>query len=216
MSFQELVQSAQLHFPKLLIKYKNESLLMKILGKIMFFNKDFMKSYTTTIGSTIYYPNETFIKSRPVSSNTILLHELVHINDSKKITSLVYSFLYLFPQILILLFFPLLFVSWKVALLALLFAAPLPAYFRMNFEKRAYFTSLYVLNEYGKKLNFNPSLDKQKYDFVTQFKGSSYYWMWYFSGIEKDFDDAIEKIRNNERPFEDPIFDILDQLIANS
>ena len=216
MSFQALVQSAQLHFPKLLIKYKDESLLMKILGKMMFFNKDFMKSYTTTIGSTIYYPNETFIKSRPVSSNTILLHELVHINDSNKFTSLLYSFLYLFPQILILLFFPLLFVSWKLALLALLFAAPLPAYFRMNFEKRAYFTSLYVLNEYGKKLNFNPSLDKQKYDFVNQFKSSSYYWMWYFNGIEKDFDDAIVKIRNNERPFKDPIFDILDELIANS
>src|SRR4030043_385107 len=110
MSFQTLVQSAQTHFPNLKIKYKDESLLMKILGKLMFFNKGFMTSYTTTIGSTIYFPNSNFVKARPISSSVILLHELVHLYDNSKFTAPLFSFLYLFPQILVLLFFPLLFI----------------------------------------------------------------------------------------------------------
>lgn len=213
MSFQTLVQSSQTHFPKLKIKYKDESLLMKIIGKIMFFNKSFMTSFTTTLGSTIYYPNSNFVKARPISSSVILLHELVHIHDSNKFTVPLFSLLYACPQVLVLLFFPLLFVSWKIALCTLLFAAPIPAYFRMYFEKRAYFTSLYALSQLGKKLNFEPSLDRQRADFVSQFKTSSYYWMWPFGNLDKQFDDAITKIRNNERPFEDPVFNILDNLI---
>lgn len=216
MSFQSLVQSAQTHFPKLKIKYKDESLLMKTLGKIMFFNKEFMTSYTTTIGSTIYYPNRNFIKARPISSSVILLHELVHVSDAKKYTLPLFSLLYACPQILTLLFFPLLFLSWKIALVALLFATPLPAYFRMKFEKRAYMTSLYALSELGKKLNFDPALDRQREDFQTQFKTSSYYFMWPFGDLNKQFDDALVKIRNNERPFEDPVFDILDELVKAS
>lgn len=216
MSFQTLVESAQSHFPKLKIKYKDESLLMKILGKIMFFNKNFMTSYTTTVGSTVYYPNSNFVKARPISASVILLHELVHIYDSNRLTFPLFTFLYASPQLLALLFFPLLFVSWKIALFALLFAAPLPSYFRMYFEKRAYLTSLYALNAVGKKLNFNPALDKQRDDFLTQFKTSSYYFMWPFGNLNKQFNDALDKIHNNERPFEDSVFDVLDELIVNS
>jgi len=68
----------------------------------------------------------------------------------------------------------------------------------------------------GKKLNFDPTLDRQKEDFETQFKSSSYYFMWPFGNLNKQFDDALVKIRNNERPFEDPVFDILDELISVS
>jgi hypothetical protein len=213
MSFQTLVQSAQSYYPNLKIKYKDESLLMKTIGKIMFFNKSFMTSFTTTLGSTIYYPNSNFVKARPISSSVILLHELVHVHDANKFTMPLFSFLYACPQILVLLFFPLLFVNWYVALGALLFAAPLPAYFRMYFEKRAYFTSLYALNKLGKKLNFDPALDRQKADFVNQFKSSSYYWMWPFGNLDKQFEDAMVKIRNDERPFNDSVFDILDDLV---
>lgn len=216
MSFQTLVQSAQTHFPDLKIKYKDESLLMKIMGKFLFFNKEFMTGYTTTLGSTIYYPSRSFIKARPVSSAVVLLHELVHVHDSKKFTTPLFALLYTSPQILVLLFFPLLFIGWKIALLALLFALPLPSFFRMHFEKRAYLTSIYALSEIGKKMNFNPVLDRQKSSFLDHFKTSSYYFMWPFSGLGDQFDAAVVKIRNNERPFEDPVFDILDELIANS
>jgi hypothetical protein len=215
MSFQALISSAQQYFPDLKIKYKNKSTLMWIMGKLLFFNKDFMTSYTTTIGSTIYYPTESSTKVRPISSATILLHELVHINDAKKFTKPLFGFLYLTPQILALLCIPLFFLSWKIALpLLLLFMAPVPSFFRMHFEKKGYLSSLYVLNALGNKLNFDPELDQQKETFIKQFTGSYYYFMWPFNNLNKEFDECMNKIKAGGRPFEDPVFDILDDLIS--
>ena len=216
MSFQSTVQCAQTHFPNLKIKFKNESLLMKIIGKLLFFNKGFMTDYTTTIGSTVYFPSQAFLASRGTSSIVILLHELVHINDANKLNPFIFSFLYLFPQLLVLTFFPLLFISFKLALLSLIFILPIPAYFRMYFEKRAYMTSLYSLYRLGKKMNFNPLLETQKKYFIEQFKGLTYYFMWPFKSIETKIDEALVKITNNERPFEDNVFDILDNIIDNN
>jgi hypothetical protein len=212
MSFQNLVQATQKYFPDLQIKYKTDSTLMKILGKILFFNKSFTTSYTTTVGSTIYYPTQSFVKTRPVAAAIILLHEIVHIYDSSKISKILFGLLYLCPQILALLFFPMLLVSWKVALPFLILAAPLPAIFRMYYEKRAYLASLYVLHRLGKKLNFDPMLEDQKSNFIEQFKGSYYYFMWPFGNLDKEFDQALVKVKADQRPFEDPAFDILDNL----
>lgn len=212
MSFKNLVQSTQKHFPKLQIEYKNKSSLMKLIGNIIFFNPSFMSSYTTTIGNTVYYPYESFVKTRPISAAIVLLHEVVHMYDSKRLSKLLFGFSYLFPQILVLLFIPLLLVSWKIALITLLFAAPFPSYFRMYYEKRAYISSLYVINTLAKRLTFDPMLDKQKEYFEEQFNGSYYYFMWPFSGLKKDFDEALVKIKNGQRPYEDPVFDILDDL----
>jgi|ERR1035437_4163522 hypothetical protein len=213
MLFQDIVQNAKQHFPNLQIKYKDSSLLMKILGTILFFNKSFMTDYTTTIGSTVYFPTESFVNTRPISSSMVLLHELTHLWDSKKISNILFTILYLSPQSLILLALPLLLVSWKIALLFLIFAAPIPSYFRMYFERRAYFASLYVMSKLGKKLNFDPELNKNKDYFVEQFKGPFYYFMFPFNSINKDFDAALIKINNNKRPFESLVFDILDDLI---
>jgi hypothetical protein len=38
--------------------------------------------------------------------------------------------------------------------------------------------------------------------------------MWTFNGLNKSFDQGIEKIKNDQRPYEDPIFDILDDLMT--
>jgi hypothetical protein len=216
MSFKEVVEAATKYFPNLTIKYKDKSLLMKIISKVLFFNKDFNYAYTTTLGSNIYYPSESFVKIRPISSIIILLHELIHINDSNKIGTLVFSMLYMFPQILVLLFFPMLLVSWKIALLFLLFALPLPAYFRMKYEKRAYIVSMYSLTMLSKKLSFEHNLDKQKDEFVKHFKNSDYYYMWIFGNIQKEFDDAALKIKDGKYPFEDPIFQVINDLISKS
>jgi hypothetical protein len=215
MSFQDLVQASQKYFPDLQIKYKTDSTLMKLLGKLLFFNKSFMTSYTTTVGSSVYFPSQPFVKVRPISAAIILLHELVHVKDSKKISQPIFGALYLSPQILIFLLIPLLFVSWKIALPFLVLAAPIPSFFRMYYEKRAYIASLYVMSKLGKRLSFDPMLDKQKVYFENQFKGSYYYFMWPFSGgLNKDFDQAVEKIRADQRPFEDPVFDMLDDLVS--
>lgn len=216
MSFQTTVQASQKYFPNLQVKYKDQSFLMKSIGKVLFFNKTFMTDYTTTLGDTIYFPNQAFVKVRAISSTVILLHEIVHIKDSHKISKLLFSFLYACPQILVLLLIPLLFVSWKIALLALIFALPFPAIFRMYFEKRAYLSSLYTLQQLSIKMNFNPYLDKQKEYFLSQFKNSYYYYMWPFNNIRKDFDDAIAKIKAGQRPYNDSVFDILDDLILQA
>ncbi len=215
MSFQNLVQAAQKYFPDLQVKYKDQSALMKFIGTLLFFNKEFMTQYATTIGSTIYFPTETFTKAHPISSATIFLHELIHINDSKKITKPFFSFLYIFPQVLSILLIPLLFINWKIALPFIIFLAPFPAYFRMYYEKRAYLASLYCLNMLSKKLSFAINLDIQKSDFVSRFKGSTYYFMWPFSNIDTIFNTAVNDILQGKRPYEDPIFDILDDLINN-
>ena len=214
MTFQDLVTAAQKDFPSLKIKYKDQSWFMKLIGILLFFNKSFMASYTTTIGSTVYFPNEGFVKSRPVSASTVLLHELVHVYDAKKYTTPLFSLLYMSPQIFVLLCLPLFLVSWKIALpLMILFALPIPSYFRMHFEKRAYLTSLYAINALAARLNFKPILASQEEAFLKQFKDSSYYFMWPFNNLQKDFDEGVAKIKDRKRPFEDPVFDILDKLI---
>jgi uncharacterized protein YihD (DUF1040 family) len=108
-------------------------------------------------------------------------------------------------------------ISWKIILpLILLCLLPLPAYFRMYFEKRAYISSLYVIKKLADKHGFNAKLDLRKEDFLSQFKDASYYFMWVFPGLRKEFDDALIKIKDNKRPFEDKVFDILDYLIDKS
>src|SRR6266699_1946330 len=138
MALDQLAQAARFYFPKLKIAYKDQTWWMRFLGKILFFNKKFMSNYTTTIGNTVYFPSQEFVRQRPISSIVVLLHELVHINDARQISSALFSFLYLTPQILTLLALPLwLLFGWKLGLLWIaLFISPLPSYFRMHFEKR--------------------------------------------------------------------------------
>lgn len=184
MSFEDLIETARQYFPHLQIKYKDQSTFMKILGKLLFFKKGFMSSYATTIGSTIYFPTESFVKNKPASAAVVLMHELVHLNDSNKWSRFLFSFLCITP-------------------------------FVLYFEKRAYLSSLYVINSLSKKLNFPPLLDAQKHIFENQFRYSFYHAIWDLKHIDDDFDQAVIKIKAGERPYEDPIFDTLDNLITS-
>lgn len=211
--FENALKLAQEKFPDLKVKYKNESLLMKIISYILFFNKDFMTSYTTVIGSTIYYPNAEKISQRPITSVSNLLHELVHINDSKKYSRFLFTFMYLFPQILFPLFLLLaIFGGWFFIIPAVICLLPIPAPFRMIFEKRAYIISLYTLYKLGQKFGFDPKLEQHCESYLSYFKDSSYYFMWFFD-MNKEFDNCLFKIKNNERPFVDSFFDDLDEII---
>ena len=213
MKLPDTVKRAQIYFPNLKIKYKDESWFMKLLGYILFFNKNFMTEYTTTIGSTIYFPSRAKVESKQLSSIVILLHELVHIYDSQKLTRLLFSFLYLTPQILAPLSILLWLFSWKLAIISIILLLPIPAYFRMYFERRAYAVSLYVLKRLGTKYNFPPLLSTNRDYFIKQFKNSEYYYMWVFKDIDVYFNDITIKIINNQRPYNDEIFNILDDLI---
>jgi len=185
--------------PTLNIKYKNNSLFMKILGFILFFNKDFMSKYTTTIGSTIYFPSKEFVEKNPIAKIITVSHEARHIVDSKRY-GVLFSILYLMPQLLALLLIPLLFVNVYLALFCLLFLLPLPAYFRMRFEILGYTMSLFVINELLKENNV--PLEKRKellYNKVNncneEFTSSKYYYMWPF-GVEDKLKKAVVKILN--------------------
>ena len=211
MDLQSTLNYSKKYFPNISIKYKDQSIFMKILGTILFFNKSFMDTYTTTIGSTIYFPNEDFVNKSQSAAIIILLHELVHIYDSKRFFNIIYNFLYLFPQILCLLSI-LAFVNIYF-LLFLLFLLPIPSP-RAYFEKRAYMAQLYLLNKLSKKFNGNVDLNKAAENMISTFTTSAYYWMQSFF-IKSTFQNALIKINNNEKPFEDPIFDILNDIAKN-
>jgi|SRR5579859_5951539 len=204
MNFQSLFSVIQQYFPKVKFKYKKESLIMKLIG---LFNPNFMINVVTRYKNTIYLP--LHLKSHPISNLIIILHKLVHLNDH----TFYYNILYFFPQILAILCLPLLLLNWKIFLLFLIICIlPWPAYFRMKYEKRAYLSSLYVLFSLSKKLNFDPHIKIHMNFFLQQFNNFYYYFMWPFN-LEKEFSQALDKIEKCQRPFEDPIFDLLDDII---
>lgn len=212
--FADIVSRAQKSFPALTIKYKDQSWLMKLLSKILFFSPNFM-DFTTTIGSTIYLPSEAKVKISPVSSTVVFLHELSHIFDNSK-EGPIFSFLYLFPQILALLAIPaFIFFGFKLALFFLLFLLPIPAYFRMKEERQAYVISLYVMNKLNTLYAYNIDLDQHKDVFISEFSNSNYYYMWPFASIKASFDADLEKLRSGENPDYDPdLYKMIDSVLT--
>lgn len=214
--FDDVVARAKQQFPNLQVKYKNKSTFMKIIGSIMFFNPLFMSQYFTTIGSTVYAPSQDYVTKYPNDSAEVFLHELVHVYDAQKRNKFLYGFLYMLPQILLLLSIPILFLfGWKFALISLIFLAPLPAYFRMIDERRGYTISVYVLSKFaqqGRDINWA----EQQAFFVPQFKGPAYYFAWPFSNIDTYFKNIILECRLNKRPseVEDTLLDIIDKIFS--
>ena len=213
----EVLQKVLSHFPDFKVKFKNESWLMRAIAFLMFFNKGFMKSFTTTLGNTVYFPSKDFVNVRPTSSLVILMHETVHMHDSKKMNKFLFSALYASPQILTLFAIPLFLLGFKfLALCSLLWLLPIPSPFRMWAEKRAYLASLYAMKKLGEKNNFTINLEVQSTFFLEQFKTANYYFMWPFKIFMSDFDEGLNKIQKGEKPFEDNVFDMLDEIVALS
>jgi hypothetical protein len=177
------------------IKSKDKSILMKIISFILFFNKDFMSSFVTTIGSNIYFPKD-YNFEKPAAIVTIA-HEVKHILDSRK--NKLFNILYLFPQILALFFIPALFLHWAFIFpLAIVLSPAIPAFFRASFEFEAYLISLFVINLFLKYQNFD---EKSRKDILMlnvermnkHFTGSAYYFMFIFS-LKNDFEKQISLI----------------------
>lgn len=179
------------------IAFKNESRLMRFLGKVLFFNKQFMTRYITTLFDTIYFPNKELFLKNVENSICIVAHEKVHIQQSKKLGGTpLYWAKYLFPQclaLLALLAIPLFFISWQLGVAALTFVfylAPLPAYWRMKLELEAYQVSLLARAILMEKDGFSKEIiikvlqnNIEFYD--KQFISSAYYYMWPFGAKEK-------------------------------
>lgn len=186
------------------IKFKNESLLMKIISTLLFFNKDFMSSYVTTIGKTVYFPSKEHFYKNEESSFIVLCHEAMHVNDSNKYTGLLFSFLYLFPQALFLFGFFGFLNPWMF--LCFFFLLPLPS-IRAYFEYRAYLVTLYVKN----KMNYRIYI----YDIIKQFTTSRYYWMFPFESLlEKKFAEKLLTVSYNKHPINDLFFIKIDKILS--
>jgi hypothetical protein len=188
------------------LKIKQKSLIMRFLGIILFFNRSFMDSFITVIGKTIYFPDnwETIIKiceahledgadeaDFPVVHTpearrlfAILCHEYVHQKDYKN--NKLFPILYVFPTIyaipgLIGLIVSFWHHEWILLSPFLLYAIPVPAYWRSYFEARGYATNTVLRTLlYGTPQRFSNSLSNF---YMEHFTSSSYYWMaghpWY-------------------------------------
>lgn len=197
------------------IVYKTDSKLMKMLSKVLFFNKNFLTEFSTTLGNTIYLTNKNYVKLHPITIKVTLAHELVHVKDFNKIG---YSFylLYGLPQILCLLtpLFLFLFPFWFSMFWLGLCLLPLPAYFRMQLEKKAYTFSiyaLYLLSEKGFAIDFEKNISS----YLENFHSTNYYWMWPF--FKKNyFYDILDRIRKGEKPiYTKDYYDMVEEVIMN-
>lgn len=112
---------------------KRSSVFMWIIAVILYpFNRRFMSDYTTTIFGRIYWPDSI----EPASAWRTLWHECVHRHQATRIGEPWFSLAYLFPAPLVVLALGAFLSPWW--LLALLCVAPLPAPWRVLWEREAY------------------------------------------------------------------------------
>lgn len=209
--------------PSFNLKYKDQSLLMKIISCILFFNKGFMTNFITTIGNTVYFTSQSDVEKNDIGSSIVLSHEFVHSMDAKK--NIFFKFLYLIPQILtpifIILFFILPsvfnFISLGFGIICLL---PLPAPWRTKYELRGYQMSLFAESEMAKEANY--SADDYDYlltscakTFNDNFTGAFYYWM-DRSGVMSEFNETITRIKTDDIVKDDSNYSIVREALKNS
>jgi len=206
--------------PGFRIAWKNESTFQKLVGLFAKpFNPDYCTKYTTTIGSTVYFPSRQFYELDPRRSFAILAHERVHLLDSKK-HPFWFPVSYAFPQIL---FLPLVvmgvvlafFVGWWSLLafgLALVTLGPWPAPGRVHWEQRGYAMSMAcAFWLFGGILSF------QKESIRKQFLGWAYFRMSWREAAVDDWLSRTEKsIRSGVLPVIDSTYgDVLKFLRAS-
>lgn len=184
------------------VRYKDQSLFMKLLGFLLFFNKKFMTGYVTTIGNTIYFPSKDFITENEESSIITLAHEVVHVAQAEKYGKVLFSLMYLFPQCLALLslgaIFAVLWLPMLWCLVFLVFVAPIPAPLRMKFEVGGYTMSLFMIGQIMRRRGVSTKkiseelLVRAVFMDTNNFKGPNYWFMWPFN-----LDDVFEKKIND-------------------
>jgi len=175
--------------PKFTIKNKaHPTGLYKVVAKIIgIFNKDLATSYITVINGECWYPATNFNEAGDKfvgyedGAIVVLAHETVHEYDRKKLGTIPFSFLYLFPQVLALLSLLAIFAIWSpwwlLCLLFLGFAAPVPSIGRTYLELRGY-----KVNMMHDRLLGGDAKSYANFISDAQFAGPAYYYMWPFKG----------------------------------
>ncbi len=143
--FEKLSALIKTKVPSFQNKTKDKSFLFqKILGPVVkLFNKEFLTDYITTLGATVYWPNEASMESDWAWK--VLAHEYVHILDNKR-NPIGFFTKYGLPQLLAILALGALGAFWSlwclVCLGFLLCLLPLPSMGRTWAEMRGYTMSM--------------------------------------------------------------------------
>lgn len=192
------------------IKIKNKDYPEGIYGIvsrfIKLFNKEVDKRYVTVLFGDVWIPGSWFDESGRLAKNEmqvieLLIHEMVHEEDRRRLGNLLFTFAYLFPQIIGFLgflsilspIFPK--AIWFLAFLV--FFLPLPAPGRAWLEIRGYRTNVAIAEIFNGK-QYSSSIARIIYN--KQFKGSAYYWMFPIGKkqIAKELVD-LEKLNTNQK-----------------
>lgn len=96
-TFDALLAEFQKALPGLTVRYKPDSLFMRMIGSILFFNPEFYARYATTFGSTVYMSSLQWVLDNPDSAKAVLAHEAVHVDDYRQ-HPITYTLGYAFPQ----------------------------------------------------------------------------------------------------------------------
>lgn len=174
---------------------KSDSLLMKAVALLLFFNKRFMTDYITTIGTTIYWPGASSLSGRNFKT---LFHEAQHAYDYKAFPPW-FILSYLSPQSLsVLSFFALLAFTgdlmWLWSLCWLIMLAPIPSVMRSYWEMRGYSCGL------ASDIWLKGEISEQSKDRIKKnFTSADYYYMWPFTrSMERRIEKAERKIRADD------------------
>jgi hypothetical protein len=209
-----LKQIEEKHKIKIQVLPKSQSKLLKTLRPIIeIFNKNYWDDYVTTLGNTIWVPENWLANNySTLSMIETIMHECVHIKQANEQSVFVHDVLYLFPQILfifsLLAFLAIPFgLNWLWALTFLLFLLPIPAPFRYQKELEAYrITILFLKHVY--KTETHDSWAEQS--IVEQMAGPSYYFAWPFKNL------IIKDLENEEALKKELYKEIIDFLKSNN
>jgi len=187
--FAKLVFYIEKQIPKFQLCSKENSVLMRFLSVILFFNKGFMTKYITTLYPRVYVPKLPWDSHTIESRIGVLAHEYVHLKDRKRWWWL-FDILYAAPQIFALLSIGAIWNLWW--LLALLFLLPLPSPGRAWLEFRAYKVTIAL---HWHLTGTKPSVPWLRDQFVRSY----YYWMWPFKkSVERHILNVIENVESGE------------------
>jgi len=200
--YEALVAWGRLQWRGFDVRFKDESWLMRTIGKLLFFNKKFMTGYTSTFRSAVYFPSKQWFEAvGHRHAYKVLAHELVHIHDSNREGHVVFGLKYLLPQIAALT--ALLAIFWSPwFLLALILALPLPSAGRKRAEMRGYAMSMAV--------NFwrhGSVMQEQKDHIAVKFTGADYYYPWPFrKPVDAEIEGWLDRISSGAILDEEPMF----------
>jgi len=196
--FDALCAIIRSRIPGFRIQYKDESILSKIIGFLIFFNRDYMTKYTTTLGDLVKFPSRKFVEENKWKAFKILAHEYVHILDNDK-APVMFKILYAAPQWLGLLSLVALLAIWfsnwwLMALVCLIFFVPWPSP-RAHLEMRGYSMNI-AINMW----RHGDIIEKTREWLVEKFIGWPYYKMaWRESTVREWIAETEELVHNLDR-----------------